>query len=139
MKTFNFYRLRITLALLSCFSWSFYAQHTEELKTIYGKITQFNEPVSHVNISIKGTQKGVQTNNQGFYSIKAKKGDILQYSYVGFQTVTVVVEDVTAILNIEMDNNINELDEVVVKAKNSGSIYQKAQKWILKLRQLLEW
>jgi len=84
-------------------------------REIKGKITYLGQPLKDVNIIIKGTVLGTKTNELGEYSIQAKINEQIQYTYSGFQPVTILVEDVTNVLNIEMDNYITELDEVVVE------------------------
>ncbi len=86
-------------------------------KEITGKVTYLDAPLANVNIILKGTTIGTKTNTQGNYTIKAKTGDIIIYSYVGFNTVSIIVEDVTKVLNIEMKDKINTLDQVVVTAR----------------------
>ncbi|MEZ4797568.1 MAG: carboxypeptidase-like regulatory domain-containing protein [Flavobacteriaceae bacterium] len=88
-------------------------------KEISGTITYLNEPLKDVNITIKGTSKGTKTNEQGEYNIKAKVGDILEYSHVSYTTVAVMIEDVTSTLNIELQEKDNKLDEIVLTAKRS--------------------
>jgi len=83
-------------------------------KEISGTITYLNEPLKDVNITIKNTSKGTKTNDQGEYSLQANVGDQVQFNHVGFDTVTILIEDVTSVLNIEMDNYVTKLDEVVV-------------------------
>jgi len=89
-----------------------------DFKDISGTITYLEAPLQHVNITVVNKKIGVQTSAQGTYSIKAEVGDILQYSFVGFRTVNIVVEDITNVLNIEMIMQTNALDEVVVTAIN---------------------
>jgi hypothetical protein len=91
----------------------------QNLKTIKGKVTYLNKPFSHVNIGIKAEERGTFTTNNGSYSIRVKVGDLLQYSFVGYKTVFILVEDVTSVLNVEMNENGSKLDEVVVVAKKS--------------------
>ena len=46
----------------------------------------------------------------------------MQYSFVGYKIVFILVEDVTSVLNVEMNENESKLDEVVVvaiKSKNA--------------------
>ena len=107
------------LFLLLCLgiSTTSYSQ-TKIAKEISGTITYLNEPLKDVNIIVKGTNKGTKTNDLGKYSLQANVGDQIQYSYVGFETVTIRIEDVTSILNIEMDNYVTKLDEVVVESKS---------------------
>jgi len=40
-----------------------------------------------VNIKIKGTNKGTLSDQTGFFSFVAKKGDIIQFSFLGLKTV----------------------------------------------------
>ena len=37
-------------------------------------------------IIVKGTQKGTTSDSDGKYTISAKTGDVLQFSYVGLET-----------------------------------------------------
>ncbi|NNK71421.1 MAG: hypothetical protein HKO96_13145 [Flavobacteriaceae bacterium] len=90
-------------------------------KEIYGIITYLNEPITDVNIVVSGTSAGVRTDKDGKYRIKAKIGDKIKYSHVSYQTVHIVVEDVTSVLNIELKEKINLLDEAVVTAKRRPS------------------
>ena len=72
------------------------------------------------NISIKGTSKGTKTSDKGTYQIEAKVGDILEYSHVKFQTVAVIIEDVTTTLNIELQEKDNQLDDYGKKIAQSN-------------------
>ena len=103
----------LTLLLLVVLT-SAYSQ-TKSTKEISGTITYLNEPLKDVNITVKNTSKGTKTNDNGNYSLQANIGDQIQYSYVGFETVTITIEDVTSVLNIEMDNYVTKLDEVIVE------------------------
>ncbi|MGB5369535.1 MAG: carboxypeptidase-like regulatory domain-containing protein, partial [Flavobacteriaceae bacterium] len=84
---------------------------------ISGIVTEYGQPMPRVNISVKGTSKGVQTDVKGKYTIQARPRDVLVFSYVGMQTVEIIVEDVTKVLNIQMEPKIEALDEVIVEQK----------------------
>jgi CarboxypepD_reg-like domain len=131
MISYNFKStsLGITLIFL-CLSLSIFAQNNSELtKEISGQITHLNAPLPNVNIIILDSKKGTKTDTQGNYNINAKVGDIIQYSYVGFNTISIIVEDITSVLNIEMTQKVNELDEAVVTAKKKvGSVSEIAAK-----------
>jgi len=99
------------------------------LKSIRGKITHLNAPLAHVNISLKGKNRGAKSNRDGSYNIKVRPGDIIKYSHIGFNTVSIIVEDVTSVLNIELTEKINELSETVVTARQKlGTISELAEK-----------
>ncbi|WP_378187011.1 SusC/RagA family TonB-linked outer membrane protein [Aquimarina sp. W85] len=72
-----------------------------------------NVPILGVNILVVGTSTGTTTDFDGKYQIKANKGDVLQFSYVGFNSKTALVGDQTTI-NIVMTENLGKLDEVLV-------------------------
>ena len=54
-------------------------------KTISGIVTDNTGPLPGVNVIIKGTTKGVQTDFDGKYSIKANTGDVLVFSFIGLK------------------------------------------------------
>ena len=59
---------------------------------IRGTVTDTsNETLPGVSITIKGTQTGTVSDANGNYSIKAKRGNVLEFTFVGMvkQSVTV--------------------------------------------------
>ena len=94
------------------------SQNTENSrKTISGFVSTNNTALSSVNIKIENHINGTKTDAKGFYELEAKIGDVINFSYVGYRTVSVVVEDVTNVLNISMKLQANELGTAVVKAR----------------------
>ncbi|MCF6224279.1 MAG: carboxypeptidase-like regulatory domain-containing protein, partial [Flavobacteriaceae bacterium] len=91
------------------------------LKNITGKVTNLNAALADVNIVIKNRNIGTKTNAKGAYVIQVKIGDQIQYSYVGFKTITIAVEDITSVLNINMITENNLLEETIVQADKSPS------------------
>lgn len=70
-------------------------------------------PLFGVNVIVKGTSRGVMTDEDGNYSITASSGETLVFSYIGYVTREVVVGDQTEI-NVSLEENLGELEEVVV-------------------------
>ena len=101
--------------LLLLFSCTVFSQSGNQ--TIKGKVTDLGQPLANVNIVVKGTDNGTNTDAQGNYSLQAKPRDVLVFSSVGMQTVEIIVEDVTTILNVKLSPKVQELDEVVVEKK----------------------
>jgi hypothetical protein len=92
-------------------------------KTISGFITHDNKPLENVTILVDKTIRYAVSNEKGFYSIKAKPGEVLSYSYVGLDEVKVLIEDITQTLNINLQlkssiTNI-EHDKVVQLGESS--------------------
>ncbi len=85
-------------------------------KTISGNVTDDRGlPLPGVNIVVKNTAGGTQTDFDGNYSIAANKGAVLSFSYVGFTTKEVVVGDSDNV-NVQLAASASELEEVVVTA-----------------------
>ena len=85
-------------------------------KTISGVISDNSGlPVPGVNVILKGTTTGSQTDFDGKYSISAKKGDVLVFSFLGLKTQQVTV-GASNTVNITMVEDTAVLDEVVVTA-----------------------
>ncbi|WP_300434133.1 SusC/RagA family TonB-linked outer membrane protein [Christiangramia sp.] len=85
-------------------------------QTITGTVTDENGlPLPGVNVLIKGTSSGTQTNFDGVYSIEAAKGDVLVFSFVGLETSEVTVANSNTI-DVVMKADAATLDEVVVTA-----------------------
>ena len=109
-----------------------HAQNTIK-KEISGIITYEGTPLSNVNILIKNSEKGTSTNNKGVYKIRAKEGDILQFTHINMKAIEVLIEDITTILNISMKAANNELDEVIISSKKKNKqtgLYPKKPKKI---------
>ena len=91
-------------------------------KEIYGKITFDDYPISDVTVSIAGKQDiRVFSDRQGKYKLTAQVGDIIQFSHVSYETVSIFIEDVTNELNVQLQQKVNELEEVVVETKSKGN------------------
>ena len=101
----------ISLFVLSIFS-PISAQ--EDSWLVSGRITYGGEPLEGVEIKVKESSERAVTNQKGKYQIRTKEKETLVYSYSGLRTVEIIVEDVTKILNVVMEPELNELDEVVV-------------------------
>ncbi|WGU70518.1 carboxypeptidase-like regulatory domain-containing protein [Capnocytophaga canimorsus] len=54
---------------------------------VTGKVTdEMNSPLPGANIMVKGTKSGVVSDFDGNYEIQVQQGDILEFSFIGFQT-----------------------------------------------------
>ena len=105
MKKLSFF---MTLTMMLVSFWGFSQQ-----VTITGNVADDNSlALPGATVLVEGTSNGVTTDFDGNYSITASVGDILVFSYVGFDTQTVTVGRDRKI-NILLRSS-NELDEVVV-------------------------
>ncbi|NOQ91852.1 MAG: SusC/RagA family TonB-linked outer membrane protein, partial [Flavobacteriaceae bacterium] len=65
-----------------------------------------------VNIQVKGTTEGAASDFDGNYEIKASIGDVLEFSFIGFSTKSVMIEN--EILDVVLKEDLLRLDEVIV-------------------------
>ncbi len=82
---------------------------------VTGRVTdESGNPVPGATVTVKGTQQAAVANENGYYTIKAKKGATLIFSFVGYTSKDQVVNGTT--LNASITNSSKELNEVVVTA-----------------------
>lgn len=85
-------------------------------KTISGTVKDGEGmPVPGVNVLLKGTQDGTQTDFDGKYSLEVSEGDVLVFSYVGFKKVEKTVGSGDTI-DVSLKPDTSKLDEVVITA-----------------------
>lgn len=85
-------------------------------RTVTGTITDAvdGSPLIGVNIKLKGTTTGVISNIDGNYSIEVdSRKSILIFSYIGYKTREVPVEDL-GVINVKLTSDNELLDEVVI-------------------------
>ncbi len=84
-------------------------------KTISGTVSDNTGlPLPGVNIVVKGTSNGTQSDFDGNYSLQVNVGQRLVFSYVGFKTTEKAVTAATSTINVQMEEDAAVLDEVVV-------------------------
>lgn len=84
---------------------------------VTGVITdEGNNPLPNASITVKGTTKGVTSDFDGNYEIQVKRGDVLEFSFVGFQTQTKRVAGTgnNLIINVLLHEDAQQLEDVVV-------------------------
>ncbi len=93
-------------------------------KTVSGVVSDDVGPLPGVNVIIKNTSRGTETDGDGRYSIKTKPGEVLVFSFVGMQTEERKVGILNKIDVVLKSDQI--LEEIVVigygSAKKVGSV-----------------
>lgn len=95
--------------------------HIDKKEVIEGNISgiitdESGLPLPGVNVMISGTNFGTQTDFDGYYTIEAPKGSVLNFSYVGLKTVSSLINK-SGTHNFIMEEDAAMLDEVVVTAQ----------------------
>jgi Ca-activated chloride channel family protein len=105
-------------------------------RTISGKVTSADDGsgLPGVNVVLKGTSTGVNTDANGNYSIVVPpKGGTLVFSFIGLITKEVRI-GTTDILNVALESDVQQLSEVVVtghaikRHRESGAAIKKMSK-----------
>ncbi|MGG5578220.1 SusC/RagA family TonB-linked outer membrane protein [Myroides sp. C15-4] len=84
-------------------------------KELSGVVTDEGMSLPGVTVLIQGTQQGTQTDLDGKYTIKVKKGDTLLFSFIGMKDVQYKVAD-QKVFNVQLVPVEKMLTEVVVTA-----------------------
>ncbi len=72
-----------------------------------------SSPLPGVNVIIKNTTKGTATDFDGKFQIEVKKGDVIQFSYVGYIPMEVTYSGQPT-LNVQLKEDAAQLSEIVV-------------------------
>ncbi|HLP36546.1 SusC/RagA family TonB-linked outer membrane protein [Lacibacter sp.] len=104
------------LLLLSMCTLFYFHSFAQEV-TVSGIVTDAsdNSPLPKVSVRVKGKSGGVNTNDAGYFSIKANKGQTLVFSFVGYANKEISVGD-AATINVSLSTLETQLGEVVVTA-----------------------
>ncbi|MEP5253594.1 MAG: SusC/RagA family TonB-linked outer membrane protein [Winogradskyella arenosi] len=85
-------------------------------RTVSGTVTDPSGlPLPGVNIVVKGTSNGTQSDFDGNYSISVNTGDVLVFSYVGLKPEEITV-GTSNVVNATLTEDTAALDEVVITA-----------------------
>ncbi|MEO6977297.1 MAG: carboxypeptidase-like regulatory domain-containing protein, partial [Mucilaginibacter sp.] len=82
---------------------------------VTGKVSGRDDgaPLPGVTVKLKGTSNAVGTNTDGSYSINAAPGNTLIFSFVGYDSKTVIVPS-SGQLDVALSKTSTSLNEVVV-------------------------
>lgn len=94
-----------------------------EITIITGIVSdEASNPLPGVNVIVKGTQKSVQTDMKGLFKIKAKKGDILIFSFMGMENTERTIKN-SRIINVKMKESIHVLGGLgIIEKRHKSSI-----------------
>lgn len=93
----------------------------DSLLNIRGRVYDTHEPpgaLPGVSIRIKGSASGTSTDADGYFNIKARKGDVLVFSMISFLTFEYTVIKADKSLNVALKENVSALNEIVVVGLN---------------------
>ncbi|WP_225444049.1 TonB-dependent receptor [Echinicola arenosa] len=81
---------------------------------VSGTVTDKNgEPIPGVTVVEQGTVNGTATDLDGKYTLSVEEGSSLVYSFVGFLSKTVTVNN-QSVIDVVLEEDVSDLEEVVV-------------------------
>ena len=84
-------------------------------KEVTGQVTDPEGlPLPGVNVVVQNTTRGTQTDFDGNYSIMAREGETLVFSYVGFAKASRTIGEGNIPVNVSLELDAAALEEVVV-------------------------
>ncbi|CAM4346830.1 SusC/RagA family TonB-linked outer membrane protein [Gillisia hiemivivida] len=90
-------------------------------RTVTGTVSDSEGlPLPGVNIIIKDTNSGTQTDFDGNYTLRARAGDILVFTFVGYAKNEIAVGG-ARVINATLDVDAAALDEVVIQGYRSST------------------
>ncbi len=119
----------IGLACLSLFTLGTLQAQEKEIKRevkeiknsilVKGVVSDNSETLPGVNIVLEGTNIGTATNFDGEFTfpVPLKKGDVLLFSYLGYKTQKIIIDDKKMNSNITLKVDFEELEDVVLMGK----------------------
>jgi iron complex outermembrane receptor protein len=83
-------------------------------QTVSGVVSDASGPIPGVNVVVKGTTTGTQTDFDGNYSLNVSSADaVLVFSFLGYATQEIPVNGQSTI-NVTLSEDVAQLNEVVV-------------------------
>lgn len=79
-------------------------------------IDDTNQPLPGVSVVLKGTTSGTTTDFDGNYTMEASNGDVLIFSYVGYDTQEITISGST--LNVTMQSGVALGEVVLIGSRN---------------------
>lgn len=103
-------KLVISILFTAIFSQVCPAQELMEIKGTVCSVS--GEPLPGATAIVAGTAKGVIADGDGRFTLKARKGQMLEVSFVGMKTRKVKIT--STVMNITLQENVQEIEGVVV-------------------------
>lgn len=110
-----------SIFVLLCMIGGILNTHAQTSK-VFGYVTDTNnEPLIGVSVKVEGTNTMTVTNNEGRFllSIPRQNSFTVTFSYVGYATKKVKCKDNTPCLNVKLSEDVNQINEVVIRAKSN--------------------
>jgi hypothetical protein len=90
---------------------------------VYDRVTR--QPVNMVNFTVSPSKAGTVSDNRGEFSLYVDTiPSIMTVSHVGYQTKRIILDTATYKMTLYLDPVVRQLEEVVISAKPSETIFK---------------
>ncbi len=98
--------------------------------TVEGIVSDTSEALPGVSILLQGTQIGTQTDFDGKFKFpkQLKKGDVLIFSYIGYETKKIVIDSKKGNPNINLNVKFDESSYALMGAVDVRQVYSSKKK-----------
>ncbi|MCD8101481.1 MAG: TonB-dependent receptor [Alistipes sp.] len=95
-------------------------------RTVTGTVTNSqDQPLAGVSVLVKGQLRGTVTGADGNYSLDLVPGQVLEFSFLGLETVEVAVTNQT-VVNVRLEESATQIEQAIVigygSARRLGSV-----------------
>lgn len=122
------FRVKIEFILTLLFINTVFVSFSQQMHSLKGYITDEDDaPFPHVNIFLLNSKAGTITNNDGAFSLHfSGMEDILNASFIGYETRTMEVDKNTGFVRIQLKPSPIQLNEVVISNLSAADLLKKA-------------
>lgn len=101
-------------------------QRTQKGRTIKGIVVENSEALPGVTVQLKGTSRGVETNENGIFEfpIPLMNGDKLVFSFLGLETQEVAITSKTTFLRVTMKEGSEVLELIVLDEPQTNQLFK---------------
>jgi hypothetical protein len=98
------------------------SQEEQKTKIIKGVVSDLDGPLEGVNVILKGSNQGTVTNSKGEFTFPQplKTNDVLLFSFIGFETVSVKIKDDTTVIKLTLNEDLVEF----IGEVNTNALYK---------------
>ncbi len=115
MKKFLLFKKNSRLCCVLLLQLMFLPAYSAQQLAITGTVSDAQGPMPGVSITLKGSPTATITDLNGAYAITASRGDVVVYSFLGYQTQEVLVSDQTTI-DVVLVPDATVIDDVTINA-----------------------
>ena len=118
-------RMKINYTLCTIILLLLSIKATAQVYQVSGRVKEYAtlDDLPFVTVKNKSTKQGAETNKQGFFSIKAQIKDTLEFSFVGYETTRLVINEIKNDIQVVMKKTAIELNEVTIMADKPTMIH----------------